>query len=30
MTMTDEKIIDIEELAQDRHNFNKGTVGGQN
>ena len=26
--MTEEKVINIEELRQDEHNFNKGTVGG--
>ena len=26
--MTEEKVINIEELTQDEHNFNKGTVGG--
>lgn len=26
--MTEEKVISIEELMQDAHNFNKGTSGG--
>lgn len=26
--MTDEKVINIEDLTQDEHNFNKGTEGG--
>jgi hypothetical protein len=26
--MTEEKVINIEELTQDEHNFNKGTEGG--
>ena len=25
-----QEVIDIQELAQDTHNFNKGTEGGQN
>lgn len=26
--MSEEKVINIEELCQDKHNFNQGTVGG--